>query len=156
MMMLKLFRSMIILKQNTGLYLEVFEFDNLKIAITKALDSGKNILIEGICLNEVLQNISTESGFKVYIKELGILEEWYWDKYLDETKTAEEIFVEDVKELEDDILEDSNSDGENKILADDDLSKQRKGVFYDLVRYPREYKPQDNSDLIFERLDKNV
>jgi len=141
-------------EKHTGLYLEVFHFDELKARILKEIDSKKNILIEGICLNQILLNISIESDYKIYIKELGGLEDWYHEKYLDETKTTEEIFMKDDEELKVDIFEDSDNIREDN-PNDDDLSKQRKGVFYDLVRYHREYKPQDNGDIIFERIYHN-
>ena len=143
-------------EKNAGLYLEVFNFDGLEDTITKALESNKKLLLDGICMNEILNEISIESDYKVYIKELGVLEDWYYEKYLDETKSIEEIFTEDDKELETDIFENSEASSESKPKEVDELSKQRKGVFYDLVRYHREYKPQENSDLIFERLNENA
>lgn len=87
---------------------------------------------------------------------MDILEEWYYAKYLDEMKSTEEIFAEDDKELESDIFEDSDASSEDKPKEVDELSKQRRGVFYDLVRYHRKYKPQENSNLIFERLNGNA
>jgi hypothetical protein len=144
------------LERNSGKYLEVFNFNALENIIITTVNSGKQILIEGICMNEVLQNISVECDFKVYIKELGIFEDWYYEKYLNETKTTEEIFAEDDKEPEVNIYEESNSNMDKRLNDDADLSQQRKGMFYDLVSYHRDYKPQDNCDLLIERLYKNV
>lgn len=140
-------------EKNTGKYLDVFNFDDLKNKITAALNSGKNVLVEGICMDEVLQNISIKSDYKIYIKELGAFKDWYYEKYLDESKTTEEIFTEDDKETEVDIFENNDIDKGKKSNEYDELQKQRQGSFYDLVRYHREFRPQDNCDLLFERLE---
>lgn len=132
------------------LYLDVFKFNKLKKTIIKALDSGKDILMEGLCLIQILENISLESQYKVYIKKLE-LGEWGYEKYLDENKTTEEIFVEDDEYMKVNIFEGSYPNAEDDLISED-FRKKRKGIFYDLVRYHRDYKPQDNSDIIFERL----
>lgn len=138
-------------EKNTGLYLEVFQYDDLKEKINGLLEENKKILIEGICMEQVLGKKNVKVDYSVYIKQLGISNDWHYDKYLDESKTDEEIFKEDEEFFKIDLFEDNgNSNNDDQKFEDDELTKERRGVFYDLVRYNREYNPNENCDLLFE------
>ena len=134
-------------ERHTGLYLDVIRYDELKKAISEV---DGLIIIEGICILEVLDNIGINPDIKIYIKRLGAGETWFEEEYINE-KTAEDVFKEDDKDLEYDIVT-----GEKRVISDieKELTKKRQGVFYDLVRYHYEYTPHINSDVIYERIDE--
>jgi uridine kinase len=116
-------------KKHTGHYLDVFYYDELKEKIKEVLSSSKIAILDGICMDQILNNISLIADFKIYIKRLDSFKEWYFEKYLDENKTMYEIILKE--------------------------NEENNGWFYDLVKYHRDYKPQDNSDVIFENIFTN-
>jgi len=138
------------LNKNGGLYLEEIRYDDLKEKISRLLDSNSKILIEGACILEILENIEYESQITVYIKEQGSGNEWYYEKYLDEEKTLDEIFKEEDEKDNDPIP----IEGHISIpsAANNDSSKEHKGLFYDVVRYHRNYSPHNNYDILLERV----
>jgi hypothetical protein len=137
------------INKNQGLYLEEMEYDNIKNKFEELLESKSKILVEGDCVLKILDNIGFEPNNKVYVKELGILNGWYYERYLDENKEIEEIFQEDDEEMSNTIPFEGMTN--HSSTTDDDLSKARKGLFYDLVRYHRDYKPHESCDVLFER-----
>lgn len=137
-------------EKNTGLYLEVFDYDKLNNNIKEIHECGKSILIEGICIDQIMESCGFEPNYKVYIRQLDPNGEWYYDKYLDENKSLEDIFKEEDDEAPIVFDEENNSVKIDASIEIDELSQTRKGVFYDLVRYHRKYYPYVNCDLLYE------
>lgn len=135
-------------EKHRGLYLDVIGYDELKNVIS---DCEGSIVIEGICIQKVLDHIGVQSNMKIYIKRLGAGETWFEEEYINK-KTAEDVFQEDDRNLEYDIIT-----GEKRVVSDREkkMAEKRQGVFYDLVRYHYEYLPHTNSDIIYERLDES-
>jgi uridine kinase len=133
-------------EKNQGVYLDVIRYDELKKIIS---EFEGLIIIEGICILEVLDNIGIKPDLKIYVKRLGAGETWFEEEYVNK-KTAEDVFQEDDKNLEFDIIT-----GEKRVISDveKEMTEKREGVFYDLVRYHYEYKPHISPDVIYERLD---
>lgn len=139
------------IEKETGLYLEVFKYDELKSLINKSLEHKKKLLIDGVCINEILQDIDIEADFKVYIKQLDSLGEWYYEKYLDTSKSLEEVFQMDDEETSEPLFENMTTIDNDAKKQSDELLKARRGLFYDLVRYHRNYLPIETCDLLIEQ-----
>jgi deoxyadenosine/deoxycytidine kinase len=85
-------------KRQTGLYLDVFYYDKLKEKIKGVFDSSKIAILDGICMDQILNSISFIPDFKVYVKKLDSFKEWYFERYLDENKTTDEIILNENEE----------------------------------------------------------
>ena len=135
------------LENEKDLYIEAVNYNELKNAMKEKLDSGEKIAIEGVCIKRILNEIELLSDLSIYIKKMGILG-WYIEEYIDDSKTPEEIFVEDDEKNKYDIIT-----GEEREITEEEkrTTEKREGLFYDVVRYHFEYKPHINSDIIFDR-----
>jgi hypothetical protein len=131
-------------KKHSDQYVDVIYYDDLK---DKVLESKGLIMLEGICIQEVLNRIVIIPDLTIYIKRLSNGGFWSEEEYVNK-ENAEEIFYLDDKNLEYDIIT-----GEKREISDDEkeLTEKRQGVFYDLVRYHYKYLPHLNSDIVFER-----
>ncbi len=140
------------LDKETGLYLEAINKSELKTKLYALTRKKVKIIIEGVCVQKVLYELGYKPDLTIYIKRLGPLGAWYESKYINETKKPEEIFVQDDKDLEIDIIT-----GEPRVKSKEEKEKSEKriGLFYDVVRYHYEYNPHKNSNLIYEREFKN-
>jgi len=105
-------------------------------------------IIEGICIQKVLEMIETTPDITIYVKRLAARVYWSEEEYVNK-ESAEEVFKEDDTNLEFDVIT-----GEKREISDaeKELTEKRQGAFYDLVKYHYEYTPHINSDVIYERL----
>jgi hypothetical protein len=131
------------LDKGKGLYLEAINITELESVVREKLESGNKIAIEGVCIKQILTTIKQESDISIYIKEMGVLG-WVKEDYVDESKTPEDIFIEDDKLFEIDVL----TGGKRNISVEE---KKHEGLFYDVVRYHYEYQPHISSDIIYGR-----
>jgi hypothetical protein len=55
---------------NLGKYVSCIKYDKLKRDIHQSLVSGDSVVVDGICISKILENIGLIANIKVYVKRL--------------------------------------------------------------------------------------
>lgn len=115
------------LHKNKGGFVDFIKHDNLVKDIRQSTDANKTVIISGICIQKVLDKLGIKPDLTLYCKRLSSNGAVWYDgiMYFDYTQT------------EDDVIRNNRG----KIA-----------IFYEIVRYHYEYKPDENCDMIYERL----
>jgi hypothetical protein len=132
------------LDKNLGLYVSAIKFDDLKRDIGKFSD----MIIEGVCLMEVLRRLDITPDLTIYVKRMHL---GVWAEEDDYTLEPDEIDIKlaNVKEsirMMEDI-------GKPPGAPEPRLSEIELGLEEELIRYHAKYRPQNSSDIIFQRND---
>lgn len=131
------------LNKNTGEYLNSIKYDDLNMEIDKSADENQIVVLEGNCILEILDCLNKSSDIKVYNKDVDINGCWRNERYVDNSKTVQEIIDDDESKLGDF----SFIEGYDKNMFNSDDSDI---VFKELIKYHKEYKPHENCDVLFE------
>jgi len=137
------------MEKNKGRYIDFVKYQNLKDDISKFVSNGKTVLIDAVCVLQILDNINANSDLKIYVKRLQYWNYWFDGEKFDYTRSIDKVIQQDKKELE--IF----SELENKIEKKNKnprIEYSTNSLFHDILRYHFKYKPDINSDIIFERL----
>jgi len=118
-------------QEQKGGYIDYIDYDRLKKSIKEYIIRGHVIILEGICIQQVLKRLSLHSITKIYVKVINITgNHCLW---LDEIH----LFPPD-KSV-------------NEILAERRAKSYSSGHVEDIIRYHYTFKPHENPDYIFER-----
>jgi adenylate kinase family enzyme len=126
--------------KNQVKYVESIRYINLKNDIKNNIDKDRISLIDGICVQKILDIIRVQPNLKIYVKRLSLSGHWIDGYYFDYNRDVEEILEEDMDEQKS-FLE--------KVMKTN--YEHRENIFHEIVRYHHEYRPDINADLIFER-----
>jgi uridine kinase len=84
---------------NDGKYIEFIRYNVLKADVIKLLSSRRIIVIDGICILKILENIDLEPDIKVYVKKI-IFGEWRDGRLFDYSCNIEDVLAAKRKEAQ--------------------------------------------------------
>ena len=115
------------LEKNRGQFVEYVEYDQVKGEIDKA---KKPVIIEGVCLLAVIENLSDSLDILIYVKRVSDYGMWY-DK--EDCEVDEDI---------DEFIIRKKSGGSIPALTEE------------IIRYHYKYKPYEKAGIIYKRIDR--
>lgn len=111
-------------------FVESIRYENLIGDLPKYLKTYKKVIIDGVCILEVLSRIDCTSDLRIYVKKL--IKDYWWDgNVLDYSKDIEAVIKGDMKER----------------------SIPNELVYHEVIRYHFKYQPELSAGIIFERPD---
>jgi len=122
-----------------GLYVKFIELEPLGQAIMRVTSSAPCVIVEGVCVLAVLDQLGVLPGFHVYVKELKFGRLWqHKDKLYGSAATLDE------KLAQEDELNQKFAELEPEVegLAPDNLRR-------DLIRYHWRYRPDEHANVVF-------
>lgn len=111
-----------------GGYIEYMNYDRLSERIRQSVIVNQVIIVEGICVQEVLKKLSINSNAKVYVKKIDNKRFW-----MDQMR-----FFPPDKSVE-------------AMIAERKTKRFSLGHVEDIIRYHYAFKPHENADYLFER-----
>lgn len=158
------------LHKNNGGYIDWIKYDHLKEELEKLQKGKKSIIVEGICVLDILKKINFTPSIHIYIKKL-IGGKWPKDKYLDYSLNINDVISKEEEEI-DDFNNWSNSyeeSDENNFIDEIDISKMSSkieestilnknqnakvcdfdGIHRELLEYHFRYKPNEIAQIVF-------
>ncbi|MFN7938849.1 MAG: hypothetical protein U0R19_36305 [Bryobacteraceae bacterium] len=111
-----------------GAFLEFINYARLAESVRIHRAAKKAVLIEGVCVQAVLKQISVAESLHVYVKRTGPYRLWYDGVTLDRFPTLEDALAY-----------------EQRLLGSMD------GLTRDVLRYHYDYMPHQTADLVYER-----
>lgn len=130
------------LHENRGGYLKEIDYSRLSESLTSGIRKGHAILIEGVCIQEVMKRIRLVPNLKVYLRKVDSSGIWHDGLKLDPSKTAEQVITQERESIQKlaAIL------GEEHHQPDECLS-------FEIIRYHYAWQPHKTSDLYFDRVE---
>ena len=129
-------------EENRGGYLDSIDLEQLQQAILKLVAEKRLIIIDGICVAEVLCAIDIQSNLRVYVKKLLFGDYWRDEKNiygkantLEEKLAIEEKGIRDFSRLNDEAIPD-----DKPALT---------GMTRDIISYHWKFRPDENADIVF-------
>ena len=134
------------LNKHQGGFINHIRYADLGQTIQAARDDSSSILVEGICVLEVLRRIGVRPDITIYVKR--ILSRGFWSdgRHLPDEKSADEVIEEDKEEQR------QWARMRGRDISDDELN--REDITYELIKYHYADRPHENADYIFERVDE--
>lgn len=158
------------LQKNNGGYIDWIKYDHLKEELEKSQRDNKSIIVEGICVLEILKKINFSPSIHIYTKKL-IGGKWPKDKYLDFSKNLNELISKEEEEIDDfnNWLNDDERVKENIFTDQIDISEMGSkidessfmnnskkdkvhpfsGIHRELLEYHFKYKPNEIAQIVF-------
>ena len=130
-----------------GGFIEFIKYEELLLNIEKVLNSSKILIIDSICILEILERVKFQPDLKIYVKRLIAGDYWFDGEKIDYSKSVDEIIKSDKLEIAKFIsfLNNSNSISNN--------SDDHEYIFHEILQYHFKFKPDLKSDLTFQRKD---
>ena len=114
-------------EQQAG-YIDYIKYDRLSESIKQAIIANQVIILEGICVQQVLKKLGLNSYAKVYVKVIDNYGFWMDQiRFFPPEKSADEM------------------------IAERKAKRFSLGHVEDIIRYHYTFKPHENADYIFER-----
>lgn len=133
-------------------YIENIDYETLKNNIDTTLSDKEIVIVDGICTLSVLEKLSLNPKIKIYIKKLNDLGWWIDGKEFNYELDLEKV-LENKREVYRKWSElegfDQNQNKDTKAIIDIDIS-------YAIISYHFNYKPDENADIIYERINNSV
>lgn len=130
------------LHKHLGGFLEHIDYASLSTALTDALKLSKPILLEGICVLEVLRRLRLNADAKVYVRRIVASGIWYDGLKLDPSRTADDIIEEDRQAA----LKWAEMEGAK-------LGEGGEPLAWEIIRYHYAHSPDETADLYFNRIE---
>lgn len=134
---------------NDGKYIEFIRYSVLKADVIKLLSLKKIIIIDGICILKILENIDLEPDIKVYVKKI-IFGEWRDGRLFDYSCNIEDVLAAKRKEAQEFENNAAFIEGREPEI----LNNSEENMQDEIIRYHFEYQPENNTDIIFENIVK--
>jgi hypothetical protein len=134
---------------NDGKYIEFIRYSVLKADVIKLLSSKRIIVIDGICILKILENIDLEPDIKVYVKKL-IFGEWRDGRLFDYSCKIEDVLAVKRKEAQEFENNAAFIEGREPAI----LNNSEENMQDEIIRYHFAYQPENNADIIFENIVK--
>lgn len=128
-------------------YLKHIKYGDLEKEIKINLNSNKVIVVDGICVLKIIDCIHVNSELKIYVKRLSSYGYWYDNNDFDYTRDVEDILRKHEESLKSFIQLKAKAEKETTVQY-----KYKESFFHEIIRYHHEYKPDKNSDIIYERI----
>ncbi len=132
---------------NDGLYINFIKNEQLKADIIKLVSNGKIVVIDGICILQVLDRIGFKPGIKVYVKRIHS-QGWRDGKHLNYDTSVDDALYEESRERQE--FENDAAYIEGREPEPIDFS--REDMTHETIRYHYRYHPDIVSDLVFNRI----
>ncbi len=139
------------LHQNKGGCLKFVKFNVLLNEIELIVESGKISIVDSVCILKILDNIGINSDLKLYVKRLSSYGHWYDERKFDYTRTASDIINEEM-----DGVRLINNIAELSIDSNEMNEDQKNTLHDEIIEYHFEYKPNENADIIYNRIENSV
>ena len=131
------------LQEHRGGFLEYLDYLQLTAALTEAFKKSRPILLDGICVLEVLQRIGLRPDVKVYVRKISASGIWHHGLKLDPSKTAEQVIEED-REIARRWAE----------MEGTKFGESGEPLAYEIIRYHYKYLPHETAQFYFNRVEE--
>lgn len=131
------------LEKKQGNYGAFIRYDEVKHAIGDITDPTRITIVEGVCVIQILKNMDIIPTIRIYVKKVNPQHFWSEGDIFDKEKSADDTINAEEKITQTAMRSLGNVD-EGPFLSD--LTKE-------IIRYHYKYWPQDNADIIFERVE---
>ncbi len=135
------------LKKNQGKYIDFIKYDILQDDLISLLKNDEIIIVDGICVLNIIDKINLNPEFKIYVKKLLSHDNWYDGRNFNYSISVNEIINEKEKTLKNFIKMESKLEGKSY-----EKYKYQESICHEIIRYHHEYKPDLNAHVIYERL----
>jgi len=115
-------------QEQRGGYIDYIDYNRLNERIKKNIIENRLVILEGICIQQILDKIGLKSFIKIYVKVIDNYGFW-----MDEIR----FFPPDKSA--------------NEVIAERKANRFSLGHVEDIIRYHYTYMPYKNADYLFER-----
>jgi hypothetical protein len=122
-----------------GKFIEALDYEALALRIRLPAETPYIVIVEGVCIQQVLENLGVVPRRRIYLKLLSSRGDWPEGEHLDQTAEQMAIESEALRQMQ-------ALHGEE--YAQGDLPQLEQEV----RRYHREYRPHDLADYVYERI----
>lgn len=129
-------------EMNKGGFLDHFDYEKLKAEIQKATNQNGSVIIEGVCVLEVLNQVGVKPDLHIYTKELKLGFLWHDEDgiYGDADSFEEKIAVEEERNRKwSEIMKEPATEDEIAVS----------GLRRDIISYHWSFRPDEKADLVF-------
>ena len=130
------------LHEQHGGFLEHLDYPRLSTALPNVRAATAPVLVDGICVLEVLERLGLRSDLKVYVRRISASGIWHDGLKLDPSRTAEEVIAEDRQSAE------RWAEMHGKKFADGS-----EPLAWEVIRYHYRHLPHEGADVYFNRLE---
>jgi Cdc6-like AAA superfamily ATPase len=130
------------LEINKGYYVKNIRYRDLEETIQKA---GTAIILEGVCVLDVLSQLEIKPDFMIYIKRITEYGFWRDGQLYNVEGDIDEFIEKENRDLYDFSKDMARIEGTKFDPNDCNISKLRE----EIIRYHHKYKPHEKADLIF-------
>jgi len=125
--------------KNQGGYVDYIKYPILDEILRNAQKLQKSVIIEGICLIEVLERLMVKPDILIYVKRM-MPNGWY-DSYYCEPNKNPEALLKNIKE---------SNEKAHKLFGSP--PPQQDDLRFSIIEYHQEYKPTEKADYFFEHI----
>lgn len=159
------------LNNEKGGSIKWIKYDYLKENLKELQRDKKCVIVEGICVLQILKNINFTPTIHIYVKKL-IAGKWPKENYLDYSKNIIDVISKEEEKIDDynNWLNSDEEAEENNFIAEIDINemsteidentyrtKNQKnidfvfsGISRELLEYHYKYKPNEAAQIIYE------
>ena len=132
------------LDHNMGGYVRFIDHVNLRSGVMDALDKGEPLIIEGICVLEIMKEINLQYDILVYVKRIGADGTWFFGYNFENDKSPMDIKNEHARaeKLLNNLLPTLKNGGSNYTVQDE------------IIDYHFKYKPHQIANIIYKRIEE--
>lgn len=132
------------LDREKGGFKDYLRYEELKRTYEKSLGKNTIIIIEGVCVIEVMERLYLKPDVRIYVKRLMAGGMWFDGKFLDLGNNADEVIkIEEERIREFSSMFNDKADTTNDVV----LSGLRK----EIIRYHFGHLPHLKADYLFQR-----
>ncbi len=128
------------LARNKGGFVDHLDCKKLQQKVRNASAFSRRTVVEGVCVQKVLDRISVVPNVRIYVKRL-IGSEWTDSQLVDQNKTPDQI-IADLEEKLNQFRDLQGSAGS--------CGRGLAGLRKELIRYLCKYRPHEAADYVFE------
>jgi tRNA A37 threonylcarbamoyladenosine biosynthesis protein TsaE len=128
--------------EQRGGFLEHLDYPRLSTALANVRTASAPVLVDGICVLEVLERLGLRSDLKVYVRKISASGIWHDGLNLDPSRTAEEVIEEDRQSAE-----------RWAEMHGKKLGEGGEPLAWEVLRYHYGYLPHESADVYFNRIE---
>jgi adenylate kinase family enzyme len=135
------------IEKNQDGYVDFIRYDELRNALKKARDASSSIIVEGVCVLQVLENIDMTSDYKIYLWKIdnyGKFSDEYGKLYGNSSSLEEKLHVEE-QQLHQFAKMSARIYG--RPFKNDEVALP--GLRRDILTYHWKYGPDKDADIVF-------
>ena len=130
------------LHEHRGSFLEHLDYLRLSTALAGSQTAHGPVLVDGICVLEVLGRLGLRSDLKVYVRRISASGIWHDGLRLDSSRTVEEV-----------LEEERQSAARWAEIHSKKFGEGSEPLAWEVVRYHYRYMPHENADVYFNRIE---